>query len=267
MINYLCSYIDQLSTVLRPLNDLLRCDVYWLWGPEQEAAFAKVKDLISTAPVLAYFDPTKITVVSADASSYGLGGVLLQYHGKELRPVAFASRTLSQAEKGYAQIEKECLAGVWCCEKFDKYLSGLDFKLLTDHKPLVPLINTRNLDKVPIRCQRLLIRMMRYNLEAQYVPGKQLVVADTLLRAPQPGEISEIEWEIAAGIAAVEQGWPLTSQRLSLIREATQEDEELRAVFRYNDSGRLSHASSVAPIAQPYYGARGHLSIHDGLIT
>ena len=68
MINYLCSYIDQLSTVLKPLNDLLKCNVYWFWGPEQEAAFAKVKDLISTAPVLAYFNPTKITVVSADAS-------------------------------------------------------------------------------------------------------------------------------------------------------------------------------------------------------
>ena len=183
MINYLCSYIDQLSTVLKPLNDLLKCDVYWFWGPQQEAAFAKVKDLISTAPVPTYFNPTKITVVSADASSYGLGGVLLQYHGKELRPVAFASRTLSQAKKGYAQIEKECLAGVWCCEK-------LDFKLFTDHKLLVPLINTHDLNKAPIRCQRLLIRMMRYNPEAQYVPGKQLVVADTLSRAPQPGEIS-----------------------------------------------------------------------------
>ena len=180
MINYLCSYIDQLSTVLKPLNDLLKCDVYWFWGPEQEAAFAKVKDLISTAPVLAYFDPTKITVVSADVSSYGLGGVLLQYHGKELCPVAFASHTLSQAEKGYGQIEKECLAEVWCCGKFDKYLRGLDFKLFTDHKPLVPLINMRDLDKIPIRCQRLLIRMIRYNPEAQYVPGKQLVVADTL---------------------------------------------------------------------------------------
>ena len=97
MINYLCSYINQLSTVLKPLNDLLKCDVYWLWGPKQEAALMKFKDLISNAPVLAYFNPTKITVVSADAGSYGLRGVLLQYHGKELCPVAFALHTLSQA--------------------------------------------------------------------------------------------------------------------------------------------------------------------------
>ena len=87
-----------MSTVLKPLNDLLKCDVCWFWGPEQQAVFAKVKDLISTAPVLGYLDPTKITVVSAAASSYGLGGVMLQYHGKELRPAGFASHTLSQAD-------------------------------------------------------------------------------------------------------------------------------------------------------------------------
>ena len=103
---------------------------------------------------------------------------------------------------------------------------------------------------------------MQYNLEAQYVPGKQLVVADTLSRAPQPG----IEWEIAANSAAVEQGWLLTSHRLLLIQEATKEDEELSAIFRYTDLGWPSHTSSVASIAQPYYGVRGHLSIHNGLI-
>ena len=71
MINYLCSYINQLSTVLKPLNDLFKCVVYWSWPPEQEAAFAKVKDLISTGPILVYLDPTKTTVASADGSSYG----------------------------------------------------------------------------------------------------------------------------------------------------------------------------------------------------
>ena len=72
--------------------------------------------------------------------------------------------------------------------------------------------------------------MMRYNPEAQYVLGKKLVVAESPSRVPQPREISEKKWEIATYITAVELGRPLTSQRLSLIREATQEDEELGTV-------------------------------------
>ena len=109
MINFLGKYAPNLSDTLKPMNELLQKDRVWAWGPPQVQALSKVKEMLTQSPTLAFFDLNKPVTVSADASSYGIGGVLLQ----EDRPIAFCSRTLTSSERNYAQIEKECLASIW----------------------------------------------------------------------------------------------------------------------------------------------------------
>ena len=116
-------------------------------------------------------------------------------HGDQLRPVAFCSRTLTEVK--YAQIDKECLAAVWTCERLSRCQIGLStFKFLTGCKPLVLLINQRDLYKIALRCQRFLLRLMRFNPLAQHVPGRQMVVAGTLSRSPLKFEEERDTWKM-----------------------------------------------------------------------
>ena len=147
----------------------------------------------------------------------------MQDYGGRLHPIAFASRSMTPTERRWAQIEKECLALTWACEKFSHFLVGLpQFKLLTDHKPLVPLINTKDLDQTPIRVQRLLIRLMRFNGVCEHVPGKSLVVADALSRSKTTrSSLSETEQtfidEVESYAENVMKTWPATSQKIKEI--------------------------------------------------
>ena len=135
MVHYLGRYLPNLTDALQPLNDLLKDDITWIWDAAQADAFKRVKQLVTTAPTLAFYDVHKPIIVSLDASSYGLGSVLLQQHPEGLKPVAFCSRALTDIEKRYAQIEKETLAVVWACERFSTYQYSLnEFTVHTDHK-------------------------------------------------------------------------------------------------------------------------------------
>lgn len=216
-----------------------------------------------------YYDQTKPIVVSADSSSYGLGAALYLRDGEELKPIAFCSRTLTDSEKKWAQIEKECLAGVWACEKFSRYLLGLEsFTLLTDHKPLVPLINSQDLDKAPLRCQRLLMRLRRFNVKAVFVSGKDMVVPDTLSRAPLNQDSNEtLENEVNFYVQSVEKNRPISDMKLEQIRCVTEHDNDLQKVSRFIKNGWPEKENSLPEMVKPYFAVRSELSNSKGLVT
>ena len=136
-------------------------------------------------PVLALCDPSKEIIVSADASSYGLGAVLAQkQNNHQWKPVAYASRLLTPTEKNYAQIEKGSLGITWVCERFSEYLVSMSFQVETDHKPLISLLGVKNLEELPAQIQRFRMRLLRFTFTVVHIPGKDFTIADTLSCAP-----------------------------------------------------------------------------------
>ena len=119
-VNYLAKFLPHLSQVSKPLRQLTKKDHPFVWNEATDAAFRKIKKLITTPPVLKYYEPSEPLEPQCDASDHGLGAVLVQ-GGK---PVAFASCALTQAEQQYAQIEKELLAIVYGVERFQQFTYG-----------------------------------------------------------------------------------------------------------------------------------------------
>ena len=111
--------------------------------------------------MLTLYNPNSALKISADASSFGLGAVLLQKNDAMWSPVAYASRSMSPTEQHYAQVEKEALAATWACKKVQLFHPGKPFELETDHKPFVSLLGGKALDDLPPRIQRFRMRLMR----------------------------------------------------------------------------------------------------------
>lgn len=235
--NYLLQFIPNLSEMTEPLRRLCQTEKFdFAWQGQQEEAFTKIKRQLTKTPTLAYFDQTKPIILQTDASNFGLGGVLLQ----EGKPVAYTSHSLSKTERNYAVIEKECLAILVTCNKFDKYVYGNpDVTVQTDHKPLEAIFS-KPLDTCPKRLQRMRLALQRYNIRVVYIKGKTNFVADALSRNPLPTESEDVTELIRRiDLEKIEHHDPskISDPTIERIRNATAADEELQAVIEAINSG------------------------------
>ena len=237
MTNQLAKFAPSLAEKAKPLRDLLSKQNAWVWGESQQRAFQEIKQELSSAPILALYDPNLDTVVSADASSFGLGAVLMQKQpDASWRPVVYASRSLTPTEQRYAQIEKEALALTWACERFAEYLLGKPFHLHSDHKPLVPILSSKSLDTLPARVQRFRMRLMRYQFSISHVPGKDLHIADTLSRAPTSQSTPSDDQfchHVDNFVHLVTGSLPVTEKRLQQISRLQDKNEVCQQLKQY----------------------------------
>ena len=142
MVNYYDRFTPGLASKCANLNDLLHKEAAWQWDKHHAASVQEIKTALTSTEALAHYDPSLPLNLSCDASSVGVGAVIFHtLPDSTEKVIAYASCKLSQAEKNYAQIQKEALAIVFGVQKFRQYLLGRKFCLITDHKPLLTIFH------------------------------------------------------------------------------------------------------------------------------
>ena len=129
---YITKFVPKLAEYTEPLRSLLKKNSLFQWSSTHTVALDKSKDVVAYLPVSKFCNPNQDIVLQSDASSYGLDACVVQRGGR----VAYSSRSLKDCEKNYAQIEKELLAIVFACSKFDIYIYGQVLTVHSDHSPL-----------------------------------------------------------------------------------------------------------------------------------
>ena len=230
LINQTTTFTDKIAECVTPLKDLLKKKSDFVWTGEHQEIFEKAREELANVKHLAYFDHRRKTRLYTDASRLnGLGFVLKQLQDDQTwRVVQAGSRFLTSAETRYAMVELELLAIAWACKKAAPFVEGIDFKIFTDHKPLIPILNDYALSDIENkRLQRLKMKLEGLRFEAHHIAGKQNVEADAYSRAPanQPTKEDEIDEEELSAIKT-------STEVLEQLNMVTEEDAKDATALR-----------------------------------
>ena len=181
MVTYLNRFSTKLADLTSPLRELTKKHVQLSWEPHHQQALNKIKQELCSSKLISYYDPdpTTPTIIQCDASQTGIGAWLRHLDSHENQRIAAkASRSLTETESRYSNIERKCLAVAYGLEKFDYYLLGRSVTVETDHSPLEQ-ISKKNINEAPSRLQRLLLRCLRFDVHVHYKQGRSIPVADS----------------------------------------------------------------------------------------
>ena len=234
-----CSrFIKDFALITRPLRQLTCDGAKWQWTQEEQVSFERLKATLSTKTTLGYFDPKKPTSIFVDGSPIGLGAVLTQEEesSKEVTPLHYASCPLTPTQARYPQIDREALSIYWAVKRFHLFVYGKEFKVITDHKPLVSLFNNPS-SKPSARIERWLLELQQYRFTVEYRPGASNP-ADYASRHPVGDpESHSYDVESEEHISFVARNAVPKAVTLCEIESATAKDPMLQAVMSAVKSG------------------------------
>ena len=264
LLTYYSKFLPNMSTVLAPLYQLLHRGALWRWGKKEHKSFQASKDLLTSSDLLIHFNLDLPLLLACDASAYGVGAVLAHRlpDGSE-RPIGYASRSLSSAERNYAQIEREALACVFGIKRFHSYLLGHCFELITDHQPLLALLSQHRptSPQASARIRRWAMLLSSYEYKIRFKKTEAHANADALSRLPLsvvPAK-SQPPPELVLLTEHLEES-PVTARH---IRCWTRRDPILSKVLRQVMDGWSGLRDSSLPA---YYLKREELSVHQGCL-
>lgn len=254
MVNQLGQFSSEIAAAAGPLRSALKTKYHFAWIPEYSEAMKEVKRVLISPPILSPFNPKAETALQTDASrTRGLGYVLLQRQESSWRLIQCGSRFLGDAETKYAMVELECLAILWAVKKCRIFLAGLPkFTVVTDHRPLVPILNKFTLDMVEnARILKYKMALSLYQFNVVWRKGADHCIPDALSRAPvrdpfpdEVDESGEVHSQRAASIRIAmatmmdeEENTEIADPILSEIRRVSQQDDEYQALIKEIEEG------------------------------
>ena len=276
LVNQLSSSTSDIASLLTPLRPLLSTKNDFTWAADHDHAFTTIKQSLTVAPILSFFDATRPSRLCTDASRHGLGFVLQQRTPEGTWTLIQAgSRFLTDTESRYAVIELEMLAVCWAVCKCNLFLAGLQhFTVVTDHNPLIPIMNSHRLDEIENpRLQRLKTKLMAYNFMAEWLKGSKNDAPDALSRNPvsdpEPHELlAELDVDNNPDTSLAEiRSINNESLRLQELREHSEQDPEYQELKNFILNGFPSHRSQLPENCKRYWNVREHLTLDDDLIV
>ena len=266
MVNYLKRFSPVLTDLAEPLRRLQKQDTIWAWESEQQQAFEKIKNVLTTLPVLTYFDKDKDHIIQTNASKTGLGAVLLQ----EGQPIVYASRTLTETEKRYSNIERELLGVVFGLERLHHYTFGSQITVETDHQPLISIWKKTIANSSP-RLQRLLLRLAQYDVHIEHLRGKENIIADALSHV---GPLTPESQDYMTSLNNIEkipvhqltQIAPASTVRLEELCEATTKDHQLQLLVRAVHEGWPQLFKDCPHSLRPFWTFRDKITYENGIL-